>query len=112
MLAVLLSFAVKYGRAYPSLATIAKHGVLHVRTVGRALVWLKLFGFLDWTRRLKRTTTRLGTIVRQTSNAYALALCGLAAIGAGVIGKRADGHNCNPSRLHPPTNTLLNPPAQ
>ena len=108
VLAVLLSFAVKYGKAYPSIATIAKLACCSERTVGRALIWLKLFGFLAWQRRLKRTTTRLGSVVRQTSNAYELVLSGLAAIGAGILGRRPNGHNCRPSRLHPPSHA--NPP--
>jgi len=60
-----------------------------------------MFGFLDWQRRVKRVPTRLGTMARQTSNAYRLGLCKLAAIGAGILGKAANGHNCRPSRLTP-----------
>ena len=101
VLSVLLSFAVKYGRAYPSIATIAKLACCSERTVGRALIWLRMFGFLDWQRRIKRLQTGLGTMVRQTSNAYKLALSGLAAIGAGILGKAATGHNCRPSRFTP-----------
>ena len=72
------------------------------------MIWLKLFGFLAWQRRLKRTTTRLGSVVRQTSNAYELVLSGLAAIGAGILGRTPNGHNSRPSRLHPPSHA--NPP--
>jgi hypothetical protein len=88
---------VKHGKVYPSHATLAKTATCSPRTVANALQWLRLYGFLDWQRRLKRTATRLGTMVRQTSNAYRLVLCGLAAIGAGVIGKGAVRNNCNPS---------------
>jgi Helix-turn-helix domain len=101
VLSVLLSFAVKYGRVFPSIATIAKLACCSERTVGRALIWLRMFGFLSWQRRIKRVPGQLGTIVRQTSNAYRLALSGLAAIGAGILGNGAGGHNCRPSRLTP-----------
>jgi hypothetical protein len=40
--------------------------------------------------------TRLGNVVRQTSNAYRLRVSGLAAIGAAVF-SRADGNHCRPS---------------
>lgn len=106
VLAVLLSFAVKHRKVYPTLATIARMACCSLRTVQNALAWLRMFGFLDWARRLKRTTTRLGSIVRQTSNAYALMLKGLAAIGAGMLGRKADGNNCRPSRLHTPVPSM------
>src|SRR5262245_18597263 len=48
VLQVLLSFAVKYGRAYPSQKTIAKLACCCERTVARALQWLRLWGFLSW----------------------------------------------------------------
>ena len=106
VLAVLLSFAVKHRRVYPSLATIARMACCSVRTVQNALGWLKMFGFLDWARRLKRITTRLGAVVRQTSNSYALVLRGLAAFGAGILGRRADGNNSHPSGFQPTSHTL------
>ena len=46
VLGVLLSFAVKHGRAYPSLATIARAAMCSVRTVQRALAGCALFGFI------------------------------------------------------------------
>ena len=98
---MLLSFAVKYGRAYPSIATIAKLACCSERTVANALQWLRTWGFLSWQRRIKRIPSQLGTIVRQTSNAYKLALSGLAAIGAGIFGNGADRNNCRPSKLTP-----------
>jgi hypothetical protein len=99
VLSVLLSFAVKYGRAYPSHATIAKLACCCERTVANALQWLRLWGFLDWQRRLKRMPTRLGTVTRQTSNAYRLVMHGLAAIGARVLLGSPDRNNYNPSPL-------------
>jgi Helix-turn-helix domain len=97
VLSVLLSFAVKYRQAYPSQATIAKLACCSERTVANALQWLRLWGFLSWQRRLKRIQTRLGTVTRQTSNAYRLALQGLAAIGAGMLPGRAERNNSSPS---------------
>jgi len=97
VLAVVLSFAVKYGQAYPTQATIAKLACCSERTVVNALQWLRIWGFLDWQRRLKRMPSRLGSITRQTSNAYRIALQGLAAIGAGVFSRGADRNNCSPS---------------
>jgi Helix-turn-helix domain len=91
VLSALLAFAVKHGKVYPSHATLARLACCSERTVGRALAWLRMFGFLSWQRRLKRTTTRLGSVVRQTSNAYRIALQGLALLG------RADGHKSRPS---------------
>ena len=96
VLSVLLSFAVKYGKAYPSHATIAKLACCCERTVANALQWLRLWGFLDWQRRLKRMPTRLGTVTRQTSNAYSLVLHGLAAIGARVLPGRANRTSPSP----------------
>jgi hypothetical protein len=109
VLSVLLSFAVKYGQAYPSQATIAKLACCSERTVANALQWLRMFGFLDWQRRLKRIATRLGSIVRQTSNAYRIALQGLAAIGSGVLSRGTDRNNCNPSPLTRLTSRIFAP---
>ena len=81
-------------------ATLARLACCSERTVGRALVWLRMFGFLSWQRRLTRVPSRLGSIVRQTSNAYAIALSGLASIAAGMLGNRPGRHNCRPSQLH------------
>jgi hypothetical protein len=99
---VLLSFAVKFGRAYPSHATIAKLACCSERTVANALSWLRMFGFLSWQRRLKHTSSRLGVVVRQTSNAYRLALSGLAAISAAMLRGGSERNNCRPSRVYPP----------
>jgi hypothetical protein len=103
VLAVLLSFAVKFGRAYPSHKTIAKLACCSERTVANALAWLRLWGFLTWQRRLKRVPTRLGT----TSNAYRIALKGLAAIGAAVLPGRANRNNSSPSPLNRLVSSLL-----
>ena len=99
MLSALLAFAVKHGRVYPSLATLAQMACCSVRTVSNALAWLKTWGFLSWQRRLKRIPTRLGSVTRQTSNAYVIALKGLSAIGAAIFGRKADRNHCLPSRL-------------
>jgi hypothetical protein len=101
VLSVLLSFALKYGRVYPSLATIARLACCSERTVANALQWLRTFGFLDWQRRLKRTAGLLGAVVRQTSNAYRLALSGIGAFLSG-----AGRNNSGPSQFT--TNTIGN----
>jgi hypothetical protein len=85
---VLLSYAVKRGRVYPCLETIAMAAMVSRSTVLRAIAWLKLFGFLDRIRRLKREQTPLGSVrVCQTSNAYRLTttLTGLSALALGVF---------------------------
>jgi hypothetical protein len=97
ILRFLLSMAVKWGTVFPSLATIAKACCCSPRTVDHALAWLRLWGFLDWQRRLKRLPTRLGVVVRQTSNAYRIGLQGLAAIGAVILGRGSDRNNTAPS---------------
>ena len=74
VLRFLLSMAGKFGRVYPALATIARACSCSVKTVSNALAWLRAWGFLSWQRRIKRVQTALGTAVRQTSNAYRLAL--------------------------------------
>jgi hypothetical protein len=47
-----------------AMATIGKLACCSERTVGRALIWLRMFDFLDWQRRIKRTPSRLGMAVR------------------------------------------------
>jgi Helix-turn-helix domain len=96
VLGVILSFAVKHGRAYPTLATIARAAMCSTRTVLRALTWLELFGFLGRIRRLTRVRTRLGTLrAQQTSNAYRLTtrLSGLGAMALNVFAGR-ERHHC------------------
>jgi hypothetical protein len=66
----------------------------------------RLWGLLDWQRRLERIPTRLGTVTRQTSNAYKLVLSGLAAIDAAVFrraiaGRVGDGVDGLSARLFP-----------
>jgi Helix-turn-helix domain len=107
VLSVLLSFAVKFGRCYPSVATIARLACCSERTVANALQWLRTWGFLDWQRRIKRLVTGLGTVVRQTSNAYRLALHGLAALGAGILGRETDRNQCRPSPITVPPMNLF-----
>ena len=70
-----------------------------MKTVCNALAWLAAWGFLSWKRRLKRVPTGLGVMVRQTSNAYRIALSGLAAIGSAMFSRGADGNNSTPSRV-------------
>jgi hypothetical protein len=38
------------------------------------------------------------TAARQASNAYRIALSGLASIGAAIFSRDRDGNNCHPSR--------------
>jgi hypothetical protein len=109
VLAVVLSFAVKYGQAYPCQATIAKLACCSERTVANALQWLRIWGFLDWQRRLKHIPSRLGSITRQTSNAYRIVLQGLAAIGVGVFSRGADRNNCSPSPFTRLTSRIFAP---
>lgn len=99
VLGVLLSFAVKHGRVYPSLATVARAAMCSTRTVLRALAWLELFGFLARIRRLTRVRTALGNIhVQQTSSAYRLttSLAGLGGLAINVFSGRKR-HNFAPS---------------
>jgi helix-turn-helix protein len=96
VLSVLLSFAIKYGKVFPSQATIAKLACCSERTVANALAWLKLWGFLTWRRRLKRVASGLGIRTRQASNAYKLVLSGLAAIGSAVFSNAPNRNNYSP----------------
>ena len=99
VLGIILSFAVKHGRAYPSLTTIARAAMCSTRTVLRALAWLELFGFLGRIRRLARVRTPLGMMAcRQTSNAYRITtrLAGLGAMAMNVFAGR-ERHNFTPS---------------
>jgi Helix-turn-helix domain len=99
VLGVLLSYGLHHRRVYPSLATIARLAMCSVRTVQRALDWLRLFGFLAKLRRLVRERTPLGNgRCRQTSNAYRLTtrLAGLGAMALNVFAGRS-GHHCRPS---------------
>jgi hypothetical protein len=104
---VLLSYAVKRGRVFPSLETIAGAAMCSRSTVLRAIAWLKLFGLVDRIRRLARVRTPLGNIQsRQTSNAYRVnvALSGLSSLALAVF-------RAAPSvttRLHQPTQRLSN----
>jgi hypothetical protein len=71
VLDVLLGYAVRFGRVYPKLETIAREAVVSVRTVQNAIDWLRRFGFVGRVRRLVRERSRLGGVrCRQTSNAY------------------------------------------
>jgi hypothetical protein len=72
VLGVLLSFAVKRSRVFPSLDTIARMAMVSRSTVLRAISWLALYGFLDRLRRIVRRQGLLGPRTVQTSNAYVL----------------------------------------
>jgi Helix-turn-helix domain len=98
VLSAVLAFGIKYGRAYPSLATLAAMCCCSVRTVQRALDWLRLFGFLTWIKRLTRVRTPLGsTACRQTSNGYRLTarLSGLSAMALNVFSQGAMATTAN-----------------
>jgi hypothetical protein len=85
---VLLSYAVKRGRVFPSLETIAAAAMCSRSTVLRAIAWLKLFGLVDRIRRLARVRTPLGNMQsRQTSNAYRVnvTLSGLSSLALAVF---------------------------
>jgi hypothetical protein len=69
---VLPSFAVKRGRVFPSLDTIARMAMVSRSIVLRAVSWLALYGFLDKLRRIVRKVGTLGPRTVQTSNAYVL----------------------------------------
>jgi hypothetical protein len=71
VLDVLLGYAVRFGRVYPKLETIARQAGVSVRTVQNAIDWLRRFGFVERVRRVVRERDRLGGVrCRQTSNAY------------------------------------------
>jgi hypothetical protein len=80
----LLNTAMRFGQAFPSYTRIAERCQCSRRTVASALAWLRLWGLLDWQRRIRRTAAG---VVRQTTNGYRLLVKGLAAIGAKVFGK-------------------------
>jgi Helix-turn-helix domain len=92
VLKYLLDVAVKAGQVFPSQATIAKHAGCCERTVRNALAWLRENGFLTWQRRLEWAPNELGQrMPRQVSNAYTIALEGLAKIGAAVLNLGSNG---------------------
>jgi hypothetical protein len=75
VLDVLLGYAVRFGRVYPTLATIAREAGVSIRTVQNAIDWLRRFGFVERVRRLVRERSRLGGVrCRQTSNTYRVGL--------------------------------------
>jgi hypothetical protein len=55
VLKFLLSVGIRFGRVFPSYTKIAQAVQCSRRTVASALSWLKLWGFLDWKRRIRRT---------------------------------------------------------
>jgi hypothetical protein len=77
---------------YPSLEHIAARAQLSRRTVQTAIAVLKLFGFLQVFRRIKRVATVLGSIFAQDTNAYLIQLpSGLGALGAAIFAARPEG---------------------
>jgi hypothetical protein len=100
VLSILLSFAVKFGKVFPSLDTLARMAKVCRKTVLAALAWLRLWKFIDrQLRRLQRVATGMGLRARQASNAYSLAFPGrLDALGGYFAPSRPDGNNCTPSR--------------
>jgi Helix-turn-helix domain len=98
VLGVLLSFAVKRSRVFPSLDTIARMAMVSKRTVSHAIAWLGLYGFLDKLRRIVRTSGLLGPRVRQTSNAYVLCFPkGLGGLAVAAFKISPERNNCPPS---------------
>ena len=95
---VLLSFAVKRGRVFPSLETIARMALVSKRTVLNALAWLSLYGFVEKLCRIICRQGMLGPRTVQTSNVYVLRFPkGLGALAANVFRLVPDGNNCPPS---------------
>jgi helix-turn-helix protein len=117
VLDVLLGYAVRFGRVYPRLATIAREAGASVRTVQNAIDWLRRFGFVERVRRLVRERSRLGGVrCRQTSNAYRVGFpTGIGRLAQSVFrrvayatGGRASTtrNTCHPSRSsYPPMTT-------
>ena len=95
---MLLSFAVKRSRVFPSLDTIARMAMVSKSTVLRAIAWLALYGFLDRLRRIVRKQGLLSPRVVQTSNAYVLRFPkGLGRLAANVFKISPECHNSTPS---------------
>lgn len=113
VLAILLRYAVRFGRVFPKLETLAHDACVSVRTVQHALRWLRAHGFVHWVRRVVRERGRLGGVrSRQTSNGYAIGLFAARgrlaeltmrrvgyAIGRPVV--RTSGNTCHPSTPTP-----------
>ena len=100
VLGVLLSFAVKRSKVFPSLDTIARMAMCSPSTVLRAIAWLSLYGFLDKLRRIVRKQGLLGPRVVQTSNAYVLHFPkGLGGLAANIFNISPDRHNSPPSEV-------------
>ena len=104
VLKYLVDVAVRAGQVFPSHETIAKHAGCCERTARNCLAWLRENGFLTWQRRLEWAPNELGQrMPRQISNAYTIALDGLAKIGAAVLYLGCNGKKYrvaeNPSAL-------------
>lgn len=96
VLSALIALAQRHGRVFPSYERLAAMACCSRSTVWRAINWLRAWGLLDWERRLKRATTRLGTKVQQTSNAYRIAE-NLAALGRRFLRQVPECHQLPPS---------------
>jgi hypothetical protein len=96
VLSALLALALRHGRVFPSYDKLADMACCSRSTVYRALQWLKTWGLLTWQRRVKRAASRLGTVVRQTSNAYSI-ITDLAELGRAVFRRDPECHNRLPS---------------
>jgi hypothetical protein len=95
---LLLNMAGRFGQVFPALTTIAAARSCSVKTVSNALAWLKTWASSPGAGGSKRMPTSLGVMVRQTSNAYCIALSGLTSIGAAVFSCGSDRNNSQPSR--------------
>lgn len=98
VLSALIALSQRHGRAFPSYEKLAQMACCSRSTVWRAINWLKAWGLLDWSRRLKRTQTRLGTVVRQASNGYRIAE-DLVALGKCFLRQVPECHHLPPSKL-------------
>ena len=101
VLGVLLSFAVKRGRVFPSLDTIARMAMVSAsaRCSTRSRGW-RYTASSTSCRRIVRTTGLLGPRVRQTSNAYVLRFPkGLGGLAVNVFGLAPESQQLHSIRV-------------
>ncbi len=98
VLSALIALGQRFGAIFPTYDTLARMACCSRSTVYRAINFLRAWGLLDWSRRLKRAQTRLGTVVRQTSNAYRIAE-DLVALGKRFLRQVPECHHTPPSKL-------------
>jgi hypothetical protein len=113
VLAILVRYAVRFGRVFPKLTTIAHDACVSLRTAQNALQWLRQHGFVFWVRRVVKERGGLGGVrSRQTSNAYVVGLFNArsrvaqltmkrVAYAVGFQVARASGNTCHPSTPTP-----------